>query len=338
MKKNKLVFFDIPKENLKINCIYRNERLLKKSAAKSQNPETIPDAVKYYSTEVMLPKPKKDRPYVISSIVLSADGKMAFSDSKAGPLIARNNYLDKDGALCDFWTLNMIRAYSDGVLFGTNTLFNEQGISSHVYDRSLNKQRNEVLGKKHHPVGIALSLDGTDIPFDHFVFNIDPKEGYKVMIATSPEGCDYIKKNSPCKHIVYGPFKTKADVDRFRFPDMYQKYDEIPLIVTGSGTKPNTKLFYYILRKMGMETVCIESPTYTSLTLKMGYLDEYFINYSMVYAGGKATPGYSMPSLATDHAHAELMSVGIHQDNFLYTRQKLVYNVTANSSLEKYKY
>ena len=43
---------------------------------------------------------------------------------------------------------------------------------------------------------MIVSLDGTDIPFDHYIFDVDPKEEYKLVIATSPRGAEYIMANS----------------------------------------------------------------------------------------------------------------------------------------------
>jgi len=82
-----------------------------------------------------------------------------------------------------------------------------------------------------------------------------------------------------------------------------------------------------VLRRMGMETVCVESPTFCAALMAEGFLDEYFINYSMVYAGGPLSPGAVIPASFRNHPHADLVSVGIHRQNFLFTRQLLRYGV-----------
>lgn len=338
MEHTRLVFFETPKANLKITKIYENTELLESIAAEASDKTSMSHVSEYYTTPVCFPAAPAKRPYVTSSIALSADGKMAFNDNKAGPLVAKNNYLDPDGALGDFWVLNLLRAYADGVVFAGNTMKNEPGVSSHVYDVDLNRQRNEELGKIHHPVGVCISLDGTDIPFDHHSINVDPVDEYKVVFGTSPDGGKYILENSPLKHVVYGPFNSMEDVDNWEVPELYCDYDVKPIIITGEGSMPNTEVFLYVLRKLGLENICIESPTYTSHLMRQGWLDEYFINYSMLYAGGVMTPGYSNPSSYLDHVHANLVSVGIHQSNFLFTRQKLVHGVKCQQSLEGYKY
>lgn len=333
----KLDFFTMPKENLKIRMIEENEALMRSISEQASDRTVLPDVHKFY-TDVVFPDAPEDRPYTMSSIVLSADGKMAFTDSPKGPIIARNNFFDSDGALCDFWVLNMLRAYADGVVIGARTLQNEDGVTSHVYEEELNCQRFEVLGKKYHPASIVVSFDGTDIPFEHDTWNVDPEEGLKMMIGTSPAGMHYIRENSPKKHIFYGPFTSREEVDAAVFDPVFEKYDEIPVIVTGEGTTPDTALFMYVLRKMGLERVMIESPTYANGLMHLGMLDEWFINYSMVCAGGGVTPGYNAPFKAAEHPHMKLVSVGIHSSSFLYTRQKVYYGVSENDDLADYKY
>jgi hypothetical protein len=67
-------------------------------------------------------------------------------------------------------------------------------------------------------------------------------------------------------------------------------------------------------------------------------LDEFFINYSMVYAGGTITPGYQLPFSHIEHPHAELLTMGTHRSSFIFTRQKLYYDLTSSVDLSKYKY
>ncbi len=334
---NKLVYFDFPKERLKINVVNRCEHILESIKTNSEEKNSLPDVNEYYN-ELFFPKAPVHRPYTFSSVVLSADGKMAFTDNSAGPLVAKNNFLDPDGALGDFWVLNILRAYSDGVIIGANTLKSEPGITSHVYDKALVEQREKYLNKKYHPASIIVSLDGTDILFEHFLFNIDPSERYKTLIATSPDGFKYIAENSPLKHTVIGPFVTKEDVCAFQFPKLFDSFDITPVIVTGAGNTPDSELMLYVLKKWGIERLCIESPTYCSHMLKNKWLDEYFINYSMVYAGGGITPGYSLPHSHLEHPHGNLLVLGVHKSSFMFTRQQICYDVTKEVDLNSYKY
>jgi riboflavin biosynthesis pyrimidine reductase len=287
----------------------------------------LPDATAYYSVPVRFPKAYDTRPYIISSIVLSADGKMAFMDNKVGPLIAQCNNLDPTGGELDFWCLNMLRAYSDALLIGANTLKNEPEGINYCMDQQLFHQRQKVLGKANHPVQIVVSLDGTDIPFEHPSFHVDPVERLKLCIATSPSGWDFIRKHSPHKHIAIGPFCSRMEVDTAVLPNMNTEYDVFPVIVTGRDTTPDMDLMLYILRRLGIELACSESPTYCGALMKNEFLDEYFINYSMLYAGGTMSPGAIFPMSWQNHPHAQLASIGMHGNGFLYTRQLIRYGI-----------
>lgn len=316
------------KDNVKLSVMYENTEL-QNALANDSKGKTLPDVLERYGTPVVFPKPSDDRPYIYSTIALSADGKMAFMDNKVGSFVAGKNFLDPDGASMDYWVLNLLRAYSDGILIGANTLKNEPGIVNYVKDAVLNEQRHTVLKKNEHPVNIIVSLDGTDIPWDHDTFDVDPADRLKIMIATSPAGYEYIKHNCSKKTAFIGAFKSKEDIDNADLPELIAHFDEYPILVTGENASPDTELMLYALRKMGLEYLCAESPTYTAVLMKKKCLDEYFITYSMTYVGGTLTPGMIVPQSYKDHAHANLVSISMHNSNFLYTRQKLVYGITA---------
>lgn len=331
-----LVFFSIPKENLKINILSKDETELEKIKKVSNESSMLPDITKYY-TDIYFPNAPQNRPYMFSSIVLSSDGKMAYEDNASGPLVAKNNFLDPDGSLGDFWVLNVLRALADGVIIGAKTLQSEPGITCHVYEQCLTNQREEVWGKKYQPCGIIASFDAMDIPFNHTIFNIDKKEEYKVLISTSPKGLENIKQYSKLKH-KYMLFKSKEDIDNYDFKELYSDFEIFPVIVTGEDDKPDTELMMYALRKWGIEKLCIESPSYCMNLLNLEMLDEYFINYSMVFVGGKVTPGIMTPFSYLNHPHSDLLTLGIHQSNFIFTRQKIKYGVNVEKDLTEYKY
>ena len=130
---NELVFFEIPKQNLKIQIVKKSDGILEQIKKESAETAVMPDVAEYY-TDIYFPKAPADRPYTFSSIVLSSDGKMAYGDNPSGPLIAKNNFLVPDGSLGDFWVLNVLRAYADGIIIGARTLLSEPGITCHVYE------------------------------------------------------------------------------------------------------------------------------------------------------------------------------------------------------------
>ena len=333
---SKLNYIDFIADKINIKNVFKNEVLLDEIKKNSLEKASLPK-ISEIMYDLYFPKAPENRPYTICSVVLSADGKMAFTDSSAGPLIAKNNYKDPDGALADFWVLNALRAHSDGIIIGAKTLQHEK-ITSHVYDKDLVIQRKEYLNKSKHPCGIIVSFDATDIPFDHMIFEVDESEEYKVAIATSPAGAEFIKAKSRLKHIFIGPFDSIKQIDISTLKLLEGDYGVVPVIITGTNNVPDSGILMYILKNMGMNELCIESPSYNWHLMKTGCLDEYFINYSMVYAGGDISPGYSMPFGHVVHPHADLLSIGVHTSSFMYTRQKLLYDVDDKVDMSLYKY
>ena len=321
----KLTYIQPPQA--KITCVFQDDQLRSEIERSAGDQSVLPDAAVYYSMPVRFPRASDTRPYIISSIVLSADGKMAFMDNKVGPLIAQCNNLDPVGGELDFWCLNMLRAYSDALFIGANTLKNEPEGINYCMDQRLFQQRQKVLGKPNHPVQIVVSLDGTDIPFEHPSFYVDPSERLKLCIATSPSGWETIQKNSPHRHTVLGPFRNRAEVDAVPLPDLAAEFHVFPVIVTGQEAVPDMELMLYVLRRVGIELACSESPTYCGALMKNGFLDEYFINYSMLYAGGTMSPGAIFPMSWQSHPHAQLASIGVHGNGFLFTRQLIRYGI-----------
>ena len=119
----------------------------------------------------------------------SLDGRIAFTDAPQGPLIAKLNKYDPAGADTDWFILNMLRAVSDGVMLGAGTMNAEADYTCHVFDQDMEDMRIEA-GKNPVPWNIITSLDATDIPFDHVLFNTPE---VPVMISTSKQGVELVK-------------------------------------------------------------------------------------------------------------------------------------------------
>lgn len=333
-----LFMMDFPTEKIKLNVCFKRDDIL--AAIKKESPDkaVLPKVSAVYD-ELFFPQAPAGRPYTFCSVVLSSDGKMAFADEPAGPLIAKNNYLDSDGALADFWVLNALRAYADGIIIGARTLQTEVNATSHVFDREMAEQRVSILGKSRHPWNIVVSFDATDIPFEHIIFNVEAKEELQVVIATSPAGAGYVAQHFVRPHLVLGPFTSTDEIDLEAVKkQLAANQGKVPVFVTGTGNSPDSTVLFWLLRKLGLERLLIESPSYNWHLMQNKALDEFFINYSMVYAGGTITPGHNLPFTHDVHPHAELLTLGTHRSNFIYTRQKLYYDVTSSVDLSKYKY
>ena len=62
---------------------------------------------------------------------------------------------------------------------------------------------------------------------------------------------EYIQKNFPLKHVFYGPFTSKEEVDKAEFAPLYQDFDVVPVIVTGEGKNPDGHLHDVCSQKAG---------------------------------------------------------------------------------------
>ncbi len=338
----KLFMIDFPADKIRLDLQYKNNSLLEEMS-KGKEQKATPAKIADVYDEMVFPETPEDRPYLLSSIVLSADGKMAFEDISEGPAIAKQNFLDPYGALADFWLLNAARTYADAVVLGARTLQMEPKNTSHIFDPELLAQRGESLGKPEHPANIVASFDGTDIPLEHLIFNIYPSEGLPVAITTSPAGGEYLSKNFPKPVHLYGPFEDAeaamaADIPSDLKADLEPGSGVVPIIVTGREKKPDSPAFLAVLRRLAMEIALIESPSFTAHLMELGMLDEFFINYSMVYAGGNLTPGRATPQSFSDHPHAQLISLATHKASFMYTRQRLYYGLSPEQDMSGYKY
>lgn len=264
-----------------------------------------------------------DRVYLTASFVTSIDGKIAYLDDPAGPVIAKSNQLDQDGASADFWLLNLFRASADAIFVGAETMMKEPDGTAHIFDDLLEKERVKQ-GLKAVPWAIICSLDG-NIRFKDTMFDSQP-----CMINTSPEGAKRVSLNNDREYMFIGPYNdvNNIDYDAIKADFDARKDNEIPVIVTGEGEKTNSDVLLRILKKLGINQAMVESPSYCHSLMGDKLLDEMLINYSCIYVGGTAVGfGNGMePYTSVSHPHTELLSVHMHSPSFLYLRHKLNYD------------
>jgi len=250
--------------------------------------------------------------------VTSIDGKIAFDDAPEGPLIASRNVHAGNGALTDWWFLNLLRANADAILFGANTLRNEPTATGHIYDCFLEEARM-VSGKNAVPINVIPTLDGSDIPYEHIEFHCNE---IPVIFYTVNKAIPLLKKHFP-DLIVLGPYEKPQDVDfKNFFPIPSKKY----ALICGSASLPDHQVALRMLHKMGVKRLLIESPLMTHLYLKENLVDELFINISCLYVGGDAMSIGKRSDTFTsiNHPHTELVRIYMHSPHFIYTRHRLV--------------
>ncbi len=264
------------------------------------------------------------RPMTYASYVMSVDGKIAFEDNKEGPLVAKNNLLDPDGAFADFWMLNMLRGYCDGIIIGAGTLINEPEYSGSAYDSDIINARLEA-GKEPAPWTIVITTSGKNIPYHNPVFKC--KE-VPILIATSPNGLANVKNEINRPYCVLDKPKSAGSEVAFK-KALNENKGKIFVLVTGSGGETNAFELFTVLHIMGMERVLVESPAYCHHLMQQKLLDEIFITVSSVFVCGQAVGigTNNKAFLSTDHPHCEIVSVHTHTSHFMYTRYRMIYGL-----------
>ena len=265
------------------------------------------------------------RPTTYASYVMSIDGKIAFEDDEVGPLIAKNNYLDPVGAFADFWILNMLRGNCDGIIIGSGTLIKEPEYSGSAYDRDIIDARL-AAGKPIAPWTVVVTRSGRNIPFGNPVFQC---EEVPVLICTSPSGYLNLKKEINKEFFLLPTAKNGTDLQIIK-ELLKENEGKVAVAITGTGSETDARELMKILDAMGMEKVLVESPAYCHQLMQEGLLDELFIDTSCILVGGTATSiGSDKDSFpSTAHPHAEIVSMHLHNANFIYTRYGLRYDVS----------
>ncbi len=312
---SELFKMDMPVEQVKLTQIYKSESL-DDYAVKTLSADKIS---KVYG-EVKFEGLYEDRPYTFTSLVTSIDGRIAFTDAPQGPLVAKENKYDQGGALADWWILNMLRSLADGIMIGARTMQAEPDFTGHIFDKDLEDSRISS-GAVDVPYNIITSLDGTDIPYDHLLFNTPE---IPIMISTSGAGLEYVKQNIKNEYAVFGPYNSIEDL-----PASFDTVDrgKVIVIATGQGM-PNTRVAMCILKRMGIDKLLVETPSYAHILTGEGLMDEMFLNYSCILIGGKAlTIGqFGKEFTSKSHPHTRMLSIHSHSDHFFYFRHRLIYS------------
>ncbi len=305
-----LVKNNYPFDKMKLKCLYKNENI------KMMNVGIEDEHLnQVYGESLQFPEFPKDRPYTYSSLVTSIDGRIAFNDAPEGPFIASKNYLAKEGSVVDWYTLNVLRASADAIIFGANTLKMEPNGTGHVYDESLEKSRVR-MGKNEIPWNVIPTLDGTDIPYDHIQFT---GKQIPIIFYTTPNGVKLCQENS---------LKPVVIINDVLKEEIQLNVDVNYIVVTGDKVMDNVKGMK-ILHSMGIKTLLVESPSLMHLFIQDQLMDELFLNYSCVYLGGDSlTIGKNFKAFdSKNHPHTSLITVYMHSSHYMYLRHKVIYDV-----------
>lgn len=309
-------------EKVSSSICYLNEELLSEINSVSDTDKYLPKVEKTYG-KISFPD-ANEYPYSFASIALSMDGKMAYPERPEGPLVAISNRLNPDGALTDFYVLNFLRAYSDLIIQGSNTLKAEEDLWNVVFDKDLVEERVKFLGKKtEHPGTVIITLDGTDIPLEHQLFT---QNKLPLCIFTTTRGAKYLeeKGEGKFKHVLN--LVDDENIGENLNGILNTVSDVISVISADSGNETDLKLFMRSLKLAGVNQTILESPTITWLMMKEKIMNEYFLTYTTTFIGGQLSPGWNMPFSFEDHPHAEILQLNNHKSSFIFTRQAIRYD------------
>lgn len=235
------VTFDTKK--IQLQCLYNNtENLGYKN--KGLHCQKIQDVYGELFFGEILP----NRPFTYASYVMSVDGKIAFEDNEVGPLIAKANYLDQDGALADFWILNLLRANCDGIIIGSGTLIKETGYSGSAYDPDLLNARIDA-GKPFVPWTVVVTSTGKNIPYSNEVFQ---SNDIPLIIATSPSGFINLSKEITKDFFELPGIQTEYNKESIA-ELLKENAGKIAVMVVGKDSHINSSELMYHLRYIGME-------------------------------------------------------------------------------------
>lgn len=313
-------------EKIKLKRIFENEKLKDYTGKgiETQNSKRVYGDLKF-------PEMPKDRCYTMACFVTSIDGKIAYLDNPAGPVIAQGNKLDPDGASADFWVLNLLRSSVDAIFAGAVTMQKEPNGLCGIFDQELEDERVKN-GLPKAPWVIVCSLDGTDISFHDTLLQNQPN-----MISTSPNGMKIVEKGIEQDYYIVGPYNSVEELDEEKIKKEFKenKYKKTPVIITGEESMTNSQVLLRILKLMGINKAMVESPSYCHSLLREKLLDELNFNYSCVYVGGTAVGfGNGMqPNTSVDHPHTEMLTIHSHSASFFYFRHKLVYGIRPDGYL-----
>ncbi|NQT60585.1 MAG: dihydrofolate reductase family protein [Bacteroidetes bacterium] len=301
----KIVF---PSDKIRLKKIYQSEdseKLDRQVYTNSKIQEVYGD----FSFPVL----PEDRTYTLGSFVQSIDGKIAFPESPDGTLVAKGNLKDRDGALADYWILNMLRTVCDAVLMGARTIDRESELTGRIYDPDLENLRIKA-GKPAVPLHIIVSGTGSGIPVNHRILR-SPE--IPVLIVTTPKGKEIL---ADCLDPQF--------IDLNNFSGVCLTDDIKAVVSIGNGNGINLLELLDFLKQSGVDTMLIESPTFLVSLMQEALLDELYINTSTVFIGGGALSlGNEMnPFTFNNHPHGKVISIHSHSDYFYYIRYRMEYD------------
>ena len=202
-------------------------------------------------TNLDLPEPPADRPYVLLNMVMSADGKVVIDGTEAGI-----------GSKTDQRLMRELRVNADVVLNGASTL-RASGTSSRLGDPGLEQLRLD-RGKDRYPIAAIWSRSG-DLPLDRIFFKARDFEAVVYLSSAAPE------------ERYQAVLATGRPVHRLPAG-------------TPDGSGELRGMLAHMRHELGARVLlCEGGPTTNAQFFAHGLVDEFFLTIGPVIVGGKDT-------------------------------------------------
>ncbi len=211
---------------------------------------------------VLIPQITLDTPFIFSCFVLSIDGKLCYPNNRSGFAIAKyNKSATPEERQADWWTLNLARSISDAIIIGTNSLRTENGEYLPLITEPILQQSRILNCLAPIPTTIIMCRNLNNIDFNDKIFQLTD---YPVIII-----CDNIDT-----------YNLPFDVQYVMNANTLNKKQ---ILINDSK---NLVQLFKKLYQLGYQRILNESPYYHHQLLTEYLLDEFWLNYSLVYIGG----------------------------------------------------
>ena len=270
--------------------------------------------------QLKFPALKLKRPLLFACFVSSIDCSIAFKNNPKANQIVRSDNSDPGAGQADLWILNLLRAAADGIILGPKTLEVESNLTAHVFDQDLVTARSNLMEQPKVPYNIIISKTGQSIPYQHRIFT---EEEIPVMIATAPQGAQYITKN------INHPIQLidLTENNNYNRVKSLKRKQEVIILVSGSGDKLNEQVLFKFLKEAGLDKIMVEAPSYAHYLIQEHLLDEIFLNQAGSYIGEPKFLNSDAKSAfrAGREPQAKMVTIHTYNSYFFCFRYRLIY-------------
>lgn len=317
-------------EDLQMECVFQNQPLLEKLRREAGFTQ-VPAKVAHLYGPLVFPEAPPHRPYLTGCLVLSMDGRLGFSENPGSRTLTAANCLDPSKGLTDLWMLNLVRTWSDAILFGSATLRDETEFSGHVYDPELQAFREAYPGRfARIPWNVLITRQPEKLPWEHPVLSTPQIPVLLVIPENKQEALVRCPGGQFCYGIINGREALEELISMDKIAQVLSwdddRVDPRHLVVTlPEADFPDFECLMPLLRRLGIRQMAVESPHWLWRLMDEKVLDEFFMTHTGVYTGGTAFPGRKTAFSAKEAPVMELASLHLTGASVLLSRQVLHY-------------